>query len=963
MNSSKFCLPQFDVNLNNTKKLIKKTGNKGLNLILLSNKLKNHIQIPEFFIINTQLNKIFNNKNKIPNNFILELKKQNLIKQILNNKHISSYSIYNLPLSVSVRSSGEISMPGMMSTFLNVGLTKEMFINLDNSLELQNFEIIFLIYYLIILCYAKICILNRFHNKDDIALQNTYSNIEILQSKLQHFNSNIKSATTIINCKEIFDIKLALEQDITYLCNFYNIKYDLLNNSLDQILFFIEIVFLSTQSKNIKLYAKNTNINSILTAIIVQKMVYGNINGGTGVCFSKNPITGENKIYGEIIQNAQGDNLVSGTMTPIALDEISCRSFGNNIFKKIESQAQLIEDFMHYPQDIEFTIQNEELFIMQTRDAKMNIAAEIKIALDGYLKYMTHERCLNILKNINIDQLFSNTIEHFNQNDILAKGISANGGVVKCKIAISDTYINNNTKENLCLVRKYTSVEDYEEITKCKAILTQIGGATSHASIIARTLNKAAICGINELEIYKDYIKCNNIILKEGDDIIIDGNNGIVFLSNVAIQDNKYNQEEIIKNLIDLIDKINNTNASNKSILNNDNILISNIKNKSLLKKNCNPIQIAINADSEEEINYSKKFNIKKIGLLRTEHMLSDPIILNCFREFIISYILNLSNKNLILVKFRNLQVKKLSSILKYKLITCVRLFDPPLHEFFTLNESSVHKIANSLNLEKDIVQSFINNIVEVNPMLGNRGARLGVSLLELYKSQVEALIIACYLTNNFNINITVPFINDLEEFIYIKDLIKSCFTVENIRKIFFENDFYNEENIAARENLNFNDFFEKKINLQNIAQDEIEIILLKLQNFKIGTMIETPRSCYIADEIAKHADYFSFGTNDLTQFALSISRDDIHKISSKYYNFWQFDPFKEIDQKCVGKLIKLAIQLAKKIKPNMEFSICGEHAQSLNSINYLKSIGITTLSISTFNILKTKLFLAINNI
>lgn len=953
---SKFCTPQYIKNIQIDKllqddKSRKKIGNKGLNLLLMSN-ICLDINISQFFIINSNVNNLYQQKGTLSKAVINEIKEQELLLQLTQNKDISDHIKQDtLPMSVSVRSSGDLSMPGMMSTFLNVGITSLMFKSIkDNKLHVNitKLELNFFINYLLMLSNAiiflekqnktedkaqdqnqnikpkqtkeKTELINQKKNQNiDFKINNSLeceSCIVFLQNKLSIINNINHNEHLILDTALFFDTlqeikKLQIQEILEDKINFYYakkyIKYDILNDAMDQVLFFIEAVFASSVSSNIETYKQNHNANNVSVAVIVQKMIYGNLDGATGVCFSSNPITGDHDIYGEIILKTQGDSIVSGAQTPLPLTKQVCNEINNNMFALIESCAKKLENLMHFPQDIEFTIQSNKLFIMQTRDAKMSLNASLEYFIKN-LNAKNLNKCIAILRNINISNLLYTRVSKFSVNDILAKGTPSNSGAVKCKIAISDEYILNNQSENLCLVRKYTSVEDYQVAVKCKAIITKIGGSTSHASIIARALNKTAICGINELEIYQNYIKCNNIKLNEGDEIVIDGNNGIVFSSNVSVEENKDDYNILQIKISKLYEKI------------------VQIQNKTY------PI-IAINADSEEEIQYSKQFNINKIGLCRTEHILSTVNILNCFREFVLSFILNLPNKQEILHRFCKLQVEKINLILKHNFETTIRLLDPPLHEFFTLSEVSRQEIANSLYINYDILNSTLSNMLEVNPMLGNRGARLGVSIPEIYESQIKAIILSSYITKNTNIKITIPFINDLEEFLFIKNLILNLLTKEKI------------ENLLRVNNI-----------ITNLG--ELEVFIKNIQNIKIGAMIETPRSCYIADKLAKYADYFSFGTNDLTQFALSISRDDIHKISSRYYTFWGLDPFKEIDQKCVGKLMQFAINKAKKINPNIEISVCGEHAQVLSNVKFFHKIKVNTLSVSSFNVLKLQLFL-----
>lgn len=1048
------------------KEYLSKCGVKGQNLANLKNK---NINVPDFFVIPSETCQFYLDNGILPSDLRLKIENSNLAKNIKNNCFLRN-DLTAVLNTVSVRSSGVISMPGIMHTYLNVGLIKndfdmitsttkhesvtEGFIINDSRLKLSRNSNIdkkpsqkfirykFLMHYIqnLIFVYKSLDHKVFPSTKQSPNLKAYEANKSIIEDM-----NTLKNTDTILDSsidpQKLIHIKNILEDIIQAAFINGKLKYNVIHDPLDQILFFIEKVFDSSQSLNVNLYKNSNKLKSnINTAVIVQQMVYGDINGLSGVCFSRNPITGDNTLYAEVVFNSQGNDLVSGIKTPMKLDSKHFYA------KELQLISKKLEKHYKYPQDIEFTVFEGKVYIMQTRNAKLTVNAQLRIGMDMYKeKIISLESLIKILQSINVNNCLYAVTKNY-KNNIIAEGIPSNPGAIKAKIAITDEYIENNSeKYDLCLVRNYTSVDDYCFMTKCKAFITKIGGSTSHASVIARSLNKPAICGVTDLEIYannhgitkqdndlnenRPYIKLKDKIFYNGDEIVVDGTNGYVLTADTEIINNTEN--------IGLLNEILQLIGSNST-------------------------QVSLNADTEEEIESILDLNVTRIGLCRTEHMLVDPNMLKIFRKYIVTSLI--LKKNPKLVEFYSLkayylnnliqiQTDKFIKILKFKLFAAIRLFDPPLHEFFQIERidelaaaikedlffasKGIHNSDGSVNIKLDtshiddidltntnpkfdidtrentietsyrqnderqdidkiishnclevknansfsdknhditnLVRQIIINIQEINPMLGNRGSRLGIDLPELYKMQVISLskaLIEIYpnktdfqtiskttsklntsdinqelseiitaKTSSYKINnpitaevnkntkeslsmahkialvgITIPFINDLKEFLFLRNLVTEITTQYGVNHI-----------------------------------------------VEIGVMIETVRACFISDELARHSDYFSFGTNDLTQVALSISRDDIQKIPTQYYDFWQLDPFQSLDV-CVQDLMKISINKAREANPKIKFSVCGEHARFKENIAFFKAVGIQELSVSKSAILTTKYNISISD-
>ncbi len=915
---------------------LNKCGIKGQNLASLSNK---NINVPDFFIVSSEICDFYLQTQDLPQNLKFKIENLNVIQAILANNSKNADEILS---TVSVRSSGVISMPGIMHTYLNVGLIKSDFDQyLDctrNKPNISNIRYKFLIHYLRNLGVVydslfdgiKINLKTIFSSKSLV-----FKNFTTVKDSLT-VDKILSNLDLENNSEGLLEFKMFLETSINQSFLDKKLKYNVLEDPIDQVLFFAEMVFMSSQSLNVNLYKNNNKVQSAInTAIIVQKMVYGDMDGLSGVCFSRNPITGENSLYAEVVFNSQGNDLVSGLKTPVKLQ---------NKQHEIELHkiAKTIEQYYKYPQDIEFTIFKDIIYIMQTRNAKLTTKAQLQISLDMYEENIINlKELINVAKNINIEDSLYSTAQ-YDEQDIIAHGIPSNPGAIKARIALTNEYVENNSnKYPLCLVRNYTSVDDYLLMTKCKAFITKIGGSTSHASVIARSLNKPAICGVVSLEIYlnschNNFIKLHGKTFYEGDEVVIDGANGLILSPETKIINNTDNVE-LLSKLLALIES-----------------------------KQTNLIEITLNADTYKEIQNSSNLHIKKIGLCRTEHMLVDPKMLKTFRNYVVMAIISMKQPNInefihlkdfYLQDLISIQTSKFSEMLEFDLSILVRLFDPPLHEFFqseilqdliisikqdleeidnikTLSNFKTHnrfnlgleELKSAINDDHEdvaiLIEQTISNLQEINPMLGNRGSRLGILLPQLYESQIISIFNALtkiHENQNFNqantklkvnckkISITIPFINDLDEFLFLKSMINRI---------------------------------ENQYNLP--------------QKIEIGVMIETVKACFISDKLAQHADYFSFGTNDLTQVSLSISRDDIQNIPAKYYDFWKLDPFQELDS-CVKELIKMSINLAKSTSPNIKFSLCGEHARFESNLQFFKSVGIHEISVSSSAFLTTK--------
>ena len=658
----------------------------------------------------------------------------------------------------------------------------------------------------------------------------------------------------------------------------------------------IEAVFKSWLNKRAVAYRKINNIpNNWGTGTTIQSMVFGNLNesSGTGVAFTRFPSTGKNKLYGEYLMNAQGEDVVAGIRTPYPIGkhekntQPSLEEENPALFNEIKSIGDKLETHYKDAQDIEFTIEDGELFILQTRNAKRTAQASVKIAVDMHNeKILSKQEAINMIDADQITSVLHPQFVDSASKKLFEKGLNASPGAAVGEIVFDPekAEIEAARGKKVILVRDETSPEDISGMFASVGILTTKGGMTSHAAVVARGMGKPCIVGAENLKIDKDKrkISSDEITIEEGDLISLDGSTGEIFLGEVELESPKLTDEF--------------------------NILMAWCDD---FKK----LSIRANAETINDTTKSLEFGADGIGLCRTEHMFFEGERILPMREMIMAN--NKQGRKRALNKIIDFQINdfvEIFKLLKDKPIT-VRLLDPPMHEFLPKSDIEISELANSLRVSPAYVSEVLSRISESNPMLGHRGVRLGLSYPEIYKMQVEAIFKASYEIHQkekitIKPEIMIPLIMNASEFTKMKKIITK--KIESLKK---ESDF------------NFEYF--------------------------IGTMIELPSAALNSSEIGEHADFFSYGTNDLTQTTLGLSRDDASKFLNEYVekNIFDVDPFITIDENTVGNLVASSVVAGKKVNKDIKIGVCGEHAGDPKSIKFLNTLDIDYISCSPFRI------------
>ena len=869
-------------------------GGKGANLAEMTNL---QLPVPPGFTITTDICNQFLKNNKYPQQFKKEI--NNAIKKIelIMNKKFGNQ---NNPLLVSVRSGARTSMPGMMETVLNVGLTSKTIVGLIKHTKDEKFA--YDSYRRLIMMYSDVAM----EKAQDIEI-NEGSGIRIQLEELMEKKKIEKGV------KKDVDLDA---QSLKELCGEFKIKIkNVLNKEfpddpMEQLMGAINSVFISWNGKRAINYRRIENIpNDWGTAVNVQSMVFGNMgsDSATGVAFTRNPATGENVFYGEWLENAQGEDVVAGIRTPYPLNKESkinnSKLMGLDqkypkLYKQLLKIRSTLESHYQDMQDIEFTIESQKLWMLQTRAGKRNGRAALKIALsflnDGVINND------DVIKRINSSHLNEIMLPSLNpkklkNKEVIATGLPAGPGGATGQIVFSADKAEQlaNKGKNIILVRIETSPEDIHGMHAAKGILTSRGGMTSHAALVARGWGKCCIVGCSSILI--NYKKSNMIInnkkYNEGDIISLNGTTGNVYEDEVElIEPNLKDNKEFIS-LMKICDK----------------------KRK---------LNIRTNSDTSEDSKMARLMGAEGIGLCRTEHMFFQPNRIKAMREMILSS--NIEDRILALNKLLPYQEKDFYKILKEmsSLPVTIRLLDPPLHEFLPNEKSQIKELAESLNVTVKDINKRIHELEELNPMLGHRGCRLGISYPEITAMQATAIFNASIqlIKQGYKPKpeIMIPLTGHHNEFINQKKIIQSTY-------------------------------------LECIKNKNIQIPYL------IGTMIELPRACIIAKKIAAEADFFSFGTNDLTQTTYGFSRDDINSFLPNYINnsIIKTDPFQSLDTEGVGYLIKLAIQDGRCSNPKLKIGICGEHGGDPNSILFFNNNNLNYVSCSPYRVPIARLYAA----
>ena len=767
------------------------------------------------------------------------------------------------PLLVSVRSGARVSMPGMMDTVLNLGLNEDTVRGLALLTGDERFALD---------CYRRF--ISMFGNVVMGIDSEKFESILTRKKKQQqlefdtqltppHLKSIIKQFRTVV--------KKAVNEEFP-------------DDPMDQLKRAIEAVFRSWNTPRAITYRKLNHFpDDWGTAVTVQTMVFGNMgpSSATGVAFTRNPATGEKKFYGEYMVNAQGEDVVAGIRTPNPITELEKDM--PKAYDSLENIYQKLETHYRDMQDLEFTIEDNQLYMLQTRSGKRTTPAAIKIAMDMMQEGLIskHEALARIPAD-HLDQIFHPRIDPNAKIEVLAKGLGASPGAATGKVVFTPEHAAEmaEKKEKVILVRMETSPEDIHGMSVSEGVLTARGGMTSHAAVVARSMGKPCVTGCADLEIRKKKCSINGVNIKEHDEITLDGTTGRVILGPVLL--------------------IRPT-------------LTNNITRMMGWAGEIRTLNIRANADTPHDAKLAREFGAQGIGLCRTEHMFFDEGRILLVRQMILA---NDSKKRMeALKKLLPIQRGDFTEIFQVMegLPVTIRLLDPPLHEFLPTTSKEIKILARELNLSQAALVKSIDAMKETNPMLGLRGCRLGIVFPDIYKMQVRAILeAACKLVKKgveVFPEIMVPLVAHVAEFKRVREMIE-------------------EE-----------------------AQAVIEKAQVKLP-YKIGTMIELPRAAVTADEIAREADFFSFGTNDLTQTAFGLSRDDAGSFLPTYQEqgILARDPFVTIDRAGVGQLVKFAVEKGKSVNPDLHLGICGEHGGDpvLHRV-FVIALGLDYVSCSPF--------------
>jgi len=858
-------------NIKNSKNLL---GGKGANLAEMG---RLGMPVPPGFTISTEVCDLFyKNKKKLPSKVLKSIQQELRSVEKLTGKKLGDLTS---PLLVSVRSGARISMPGMMDTILNLGLN-------DQTVK----------------ALAKKTSNERFAKDSYRRFIQMYSNV-VLNIESHLFESMIENQK--LTSGVLLDTELNKKDWDELIQRFKDLvkkktKKNFPQNVQEQLYGAISAVFLSWESQRAKTYRKLNQIPDHWgTAVNVQSMVFGNMGNdcSTGVVFTRNPSTGENIFYGEYLINAQGEDVVAGTRTPQYITKKAKIAAGSKdssmeevmpkVYRDLKITLNKLENHYKDMQDVEFTVENKKLWILQTRSGKRTAEAAIKIAVDMVKEKLINkkEAILRIDPNI-LDTLLHPTLDKKVEKKIIARGLPASPGAASGKVVFTAEEAErlNSTMQKTILVRVETSPEDIHGMHAAKGILTARGGMTSHAAVVARGMGRPCVSGSSEISI--DYenkqFKSGGLIIKEGDTITIDGTSGEVILGTVKTVQPK------ISGYFSTI-----MNWSNR------------------FKK----LKIRTNAETEKDSKVAREFGAEGIGLCRTEHMFFDQERILSVREMILSK--TKEDRNNALAKLLPHQKNDFKEIFKVMsgLPVTVRLLDPPLHEFLPKTVKEIEEVANSLEIDTKEVKDRIDELSEQNPMLGHRGCRLGISFPEIYEMQCESIFEALVECKKKNIKaviaeIMIPLVSTDTELKILRDLV---------------------QRVAGK--------------IQKKYHTKID--------YMIGTMIELPRAALQAKEISKYADFFSFGTNDLTQTTFGISRDDSGKFLNDYINnkIFKIDPFVSLDQSGVGELIQIASSRGRRTNKKLKLGICGEHGGDPKSIEFCSKIGLDYVSCSPFRV------------
>ena len=840
-------------------------GGKGANLAEMTNI---GMPVPNGFTITTEAcTKYYEDGKTISH----EIEEEIFSKlEELENKTGKKIGDMNNPLLVSVRSGARASMPGLMDTVLNLGLNDKVAEGFANATNNKRFA--YDSYRRFIQMFADVV---KGYPK----------------SSIERYFDKIKEEKGVKN-----DLELTADDMVEVTMKFKENYKELAGEEFPQdpkvqLLEAVKAVFRSWMNERAIVYRRLNDIPSDWgTAVNVQEMVYGNRGNdcGTGVAFTRNPATGEKKLYGEYLINAQGEDVVAGIRTPEPISKLE--SDMPEVYNQFVKIANMLENHYKDMQDMEFTIENGKLFMLQTRNGKRTAQAALKIAVDLVSEGMiTKEEALLKVEPKQLDQLLHKTFdsEALKNGKVIAKGLAASPGAATGRIYFTAKDVVNakeNGVKDTLLVRLETSPEDIEGMNSANGILTVRGGMTSHAAVVARGMGRCCVCGCGELIINEDnktITTKDGTVYKEGDYMSLDGSTGNVYGEEIKTVEPEISGDfETFMNWADAVRKL----------------------------------KVRTNADTPRDAKQARKFGAEGIGLCRTEHMFFEEDRIFNFRKMIAAETVSQREEALEkILPYQRGDFEELFRAMAPYSVT-IRYLDPPLHEFLPHTDEEIKPLAESLGMTFEALKERVESLKEFNPMMGHRGCRLAVTYPEIAKMQTKAVIEAAINVNKEGLNvepeIMIPLVGEVKELKYVKNIV--CETADEIIK-------------------------NSGVNLK----------------YKVGTMIEIPRAALTADEIAKEAEFFSFGTNDLTQMTYGFSRDDASKFLKDYYDkqIFESDPFAKLDQVGVGKLVKMAVELGKQTRPDIHLGICGEHGGEPSSVEFCHKVGLDYVSCSPFRV------------
>ena len=840
-------------------------GGKGANLAEMTNL---GLPVPQGFTITTEACTQYYEDGEKINDEIMGQIMENITKmeEITGKK----FGDKENPLLVSVRSGARASMPGMMDTILNLGLNEEVVEVLAAKSGNPR--------------WAYDCYRRFIQMFSDVVMEVGKKYFEVLIDQMKE-----KKGVTQ-------DVDLTAE-DLMELANQFKAEYkskigsDFPSDPKEQLMAAVKAVFRSWDNPRANVYRRDNDIPySWGTAVNVQMMAFGNMGdtSGTGVAFTRDPATGEKKLMGEFLMNAQGEDVVAGVRTPQHIDQL--KEVMPDVYNEFVEICHKLEDHYRDMQDMEFTIEDRKLYMLQTRNGKRTAFAALKIACDLVDEGMIDEaKAVSMIEPRNLDTLLHPTFdtEAVKKATPIGKGLAASPGAASGQIVFTaeDAKTWADAGKKVVLVRLETSPEDIEGMKASQGILTVRGGMTSHAAVVARGMGTCCVSGLSEIIMDEENKKfeLGGKTFHEGDVISFDGTTGNVYDGAIPTQEAQIAGE--FGRIMGWADKYRR-------------------------------LKVRTNADTPEDARKARELGAEGIGLCRTEHMFFEGDRIDAFREMICSDTVEEREKALDkILPVQQGDFEKLYEALEGNPVT-IRFLDPPLHEFVPTEEAEIEKLAKTQGKSVAQIKAIIASLHEFNPMMGHRGLRLAVTYPEIAVMQTKAVIRAAINVAkahpdwNLKPEIMIPLSSDAKELKYVKDIVVKT---------------ADEEIAAAGSNI----------------------------KYEVGTMIEIPRACLTADEIAKQAEFFCFGTNDLTQMTFGFSRDDAGKFLNAYYDrkIFENDPFAKLDQVGVGKLMKMAIELGKQTRPEIHVGICGEHGGDPSSVEFCHKIGLDYVSCSPFRV------------